>query len=346
MTRNVVIIAPWFESAGQVWLDDFVRSGDYVFRKLLRAGVARSWHERGATTPAAEWREFFGYARRAIAGRPDIVITLFPPLAMATSVWKQLTFSKSRIIAWAFNLGSTGGRLKGRIAGFLLRAVDLFVVHSSAERRVYSDWLGLPERRFRFVPLQRGGRAFSREENNEAPYILALGSAGRDYETLLKATADFPGRVVIVAKESIIESLGARPNVEFKSHLTMEECEKLMAGARLCVIPVGNLDTASGQVSFLMSMSYGVATIVTDCPGARDYISDGRDGVLTPPHDAAAMRAAITALWNDASRRETIGREGEKTWAERFSDEGAARALREALDDISADAGLSARTSG
>lgn len=345
MAREVVIIAPWFDSEGQVWLDDFVRSSAYAFRKLLRPGAAQSWHERGATTPASEWKDFFAYARRAFAGRPDIVIALFPPLALAAAFWKRATFSRARIIAWAFNLGSTNGWLKGKLTGVVLRAVDLFIVHSSAERRVYSSWLGLPERRFKFVPLQRGGRAFVREEDGETPYLLALGSAGRDYDTLLKATADFPGRVIIVAKDSVIESLSPRPNVDFKSHLTMEECEKLMAGARLCVIPIDNLDTASGQVSFLMSMSYGVATIATDCPGTRDYIDDGRNGVLAPPRDAERLKAAIDTLWNDAARRGSIGREGQKTWAEKYSDEGAAAALRQALDDVAGDIGSPARES-
>lgn len=343
MAREVVIIAPWFDREGQAWLDDFVRSSAYAFRKLLRPGAAQSWHERGATTPASEWREFFAYARRAFAGRPDIVVALFPPLALAAAFWKRATFSRARIIAWAFNLGSTSGWLKGKLTGAVLRAVDLFVVHSSAERRAYSSWLGLPEKRFRFVPLQRGGCAFARTENNETPYLLALGSAGRDYETLLKATEDFAGRVIIVAKDAIIASLRAQPNVEFKSGLTMEECEKLMAGARLCVIPIGNLDTASGQVSFLMSMSYGVATIATDCPGTRDYIEDGRDGLLVPPHDAARLKAAIDTLWSDAARRQSVGDEGRRTWAEKYSDEGAAAAFRRALDDVSGDIGSPAR---
>lgn len=345
MAREVVIIAPWFDREGQVWLDDFVRSSAYAFRKLLRPGSAQSWHERGATTPASEWKEFIAYARRAFAGRPDIVITLFPPLALAAAFWKAVTFSRARIIAWAFNLGSTNGWLKGKLTGVVLRAVDLFVVHSSAERQAYSSWLGLPERRFRFVPLQRGGRAFARQENRETPYILALGSAGRDYDTLLRATADFPGRVIIVAKDSIIDSLSPRPNLEFKSRLTMEECEKLMAGARLCVIPIDNLDTASGQVSFLMSMSYGVATIATDCPGTRDYINDGCDGLLVPRRDATSLKAAVDTLWDDAARRESVGREGQKTWAEKYSDEGAAAALSQALDDLTGDIGSPARGS-
>lgn len=343
MARQVVIIAPWFDSEGQVWLDDFVRSGAYAFRKLLRPGAAQSWHQRGATTPASEWKEFFAYARRTFAARPDIIVTLFPPLALAAAFWKRATFSRARIIAWAFNLGSTGGWLKGKLTGLVLRAVDLFVVHSSAERRAYSSWLGLPEKRFRFVPLQRGGCAFARQENNEAPYLLALGSAGRDYQTLLKATAGFAGRVVIVAKDAIIDSLSPQPNVEFRSGLTMEECEKLMAGARLCVIPIDNLDTASGQVSFLMSMSYGVATIATDCPGTRDYIDDGCDGLLVPPHDAARLKAAIDTLWDDAARRQSVGDAGRRTWADKFSDEGAAAELRRALDDVSGDSGSPAR---
>ena len=331
---DVVIIAPFFDGPADKWLDDFVEPCGYVFKKLRRFAREQSWHMRGKTTPLAEWREFLGYARRAFAERPDILVTAFPQLAFAAAFWKRVRFSRMPIIAWAFNLGSTQNKAKGFLAGLLLRSVDFFVVQSSEERVRYADWLGLPEGRFRFVPLQCGDRTLPRAEETQEPYLLAMGSAGRDYETLLKATQDFSGRMIVIAKEDIVARLPKRDNIAYLSNLTMRECEDYLAKARLNVVPVANTDTASGQVTFLLSMAYGVATIATDCPGTRDYLNDGVDA-LTPPHgDADALREAIESLWRDHVRREDIAANGKAAWASKFNDEAAARAFKDLLDSV------------
>lgn len=331
---NVVIIAPFFDGAADKWLDDFVQPCGYAFKKVKRFVREQSWHTRGKATPLSEWREFLGYASRAFAERPDVLVTAFPQLAFAAAFWKRVRFSRMPIIAWAFNLGSTQNKIKGFLAGLLLRSVDLFVVHSTEERSRYASWLGLPEGRFQFVPLQCGDRNLPRNEEADEPYLISMGSAGRDYATLLRATEGFTGRLVIIAKPEMVDALPKRDNVTYLSNLTMLECEERLARARLNVVPVDNMDTASGQVTFLLSMAYGVATIATDCPGTRDYLNDGIDA-LTPPHgDASALRDAIELLWRDDARREEIAANGKRAWAARFNDEAAAAAFKELLDSV------------
>lgn len=334
MATKVVIIAPTFEKPDSVWLDDFIETSAYRFQKVLRGRREKSWHERGAVTETSEWREFFFYARRAFAEKPDIVATNFPQLAFAAALVKALTFRKTLIIAWSFNLGSTANKLKGRIAGLFLRPVTRFIVHSSEERVRYAAWLGLPEDRFVFAALQRGAPGLKRQEETQAPYIVAMGSAGRDYETLAAATEDFPGKVVIVAKQQIADQLPKRANLDVRSGLSMAECDRLLVAARLNVVPIANLDTASGQVTFINSLAHGVATIATDCPGTRDYLIDGENALIVPPRDAAAMRGAIDALWSDAARREAIAAAGVKSWRDRFSDQSAAAAFKQILDRL------------
>ncbi|MBI1366156.1 MAG: glycosyltransferase [Alphaproteobacteria bacterium] len=331
---NVLVLAPMFDGADSKWLDDFVCSELYAIEKAYRRRKQRSWHQRGARTPLAEWIEFLDYARRAFARKPDIIVTVFPAVAFAVAVWKRVLFRRTPIIAWAFNIGSTASALKGRLAGIVLRGVDLFVVHSREERQHYARWLDLPVERFRFVPLQRGGRKFQRKEETSQPYMLAMGSAGRDYQTLIDATRDLGARVVIVAKQDVLRPLKPHSDVEFCSNLSMSKCEELLSAARLNVVPISNVDTASGQVTFLMSLCYGVPTVATDCPGTRDYLTNGHDALLVPAGDAGALRSAIKWLWTNESERARIGQNGLRTWKERFSDPPAAAALEETLEFV------------
>ncbi len=47
--------------------------------------------------------------------------------------------------------------------------------------------------------------------------------------------------------------------------------------------------------------------VTTDVPGCRDVVSDGRDGLLVPPHDAQALAQAIARLDDDPALARRLG---------------------------------------
>jgi len=49
------------------------------------------------------------------------------------------------------------------------------------------------------------------------------------------------------------------------------------------------------------------AIVAADGPGLREIVRDGENGVLVPPHDAAALAAAIERLASDADARRRMG---------------------------------------
>jgi glycosyltransferase involved in cell wall biosynthesis len=56
------------------------------------------------------------------------------------------------------------------------------------------------------------------------------------------------------------------------------------------------------------AMSRGLPVVSFDCPrGPSDIITPGRDGLLVPEQDTAALGAAIAALIDDPSRRKAMG---------------------------------------
>ena len=327
------IVAPFMESDGY-WIDDFGHRDDLAFTKIAIVKKPTSWHLRGPRTPLHDWLAHLKQSYLAIRMKPDGFITSFPQLALTTSFLLSVFFwRKAKLIAWTFNLGSLGSRWKGLATGFLLRKVDMFAVHSRAEIQYYSDWLGLPESRFRFVPLQKGDIP-DFGKSDRPPYVLSMGSANRDYATLSRAVQPLDLPVIVVAKESELSHFAGIPNVTPMHGLTEEECLELLAFARINVVPLKDTQTASGQVSFINGMRMGVATIATDCVGSVDYIEDGRTGLLVPPNDAEAMREAILKLWHQDRAREEIANNAKTHAKNHFSDEAAARHLFEAIDDV------------
>lgn len=329
------IAAQFFTGTGDVWLDDFIADPKLRFRKITPRRAVASWHERGGAAPLAEWRGHFDQAADALAGAPFGVVTCFPQLALAVSARKLLSpWRRPRLVAHNFNLGALGGGLKGRAAGAALAGVDRFLVHSREEIAAYSAWLGLPSDRFVFVPLQMGAIPFERRENVEAPFILAMGSAGRDYALLVAAADALRIRTIIIASAQIAAGLRSSPFVEVRTGLDLEACRKLAAEARLCVTPLANDETASGQVTFLTSMQLGVPTLVTRAPGSVDYVDHMQTGVLLEPRSQQDLEEKIALVWNDAALRARLGAAARAKALADYSDEGAARALAAVLNGL------------
>ena len=329
------VAAQFFEGPDDVWLDDFIEDPQFRFQKIAPRARTESWHQRGGAAPASEWRGHFAQARDALQGAPFGVITCFPQLALAASVQKRMApFRRTRLVAHNFNLGALRGRLKGRAAGAALSAVDRFLVHSRAEVSAYAGWLGLPPERFVFAPLQMGVLRHERRENLDAPFIAALGSAGRDYALLVAAADALRIRTIIVTSPQIAAGLARSDYVDVRTGLDLEACRKLTAEARLCVTPLANEDTASGQVTFLTSLQLGVPTLVTRAPGSVDYVDHMRTGVLLEPRSRSDLERHIALLWNDADLRERLGAAGRVKALAEYSDDAAARTLAAVLRSL------------
>ncbi len=324
------VAANFFSGVDDRWLDDFIEDDTLEFAKILPV-EQHDWHRGGMHTGVGQWRQHMTQARAAIADQPDGVVTCFPQLAFCVALLKRLGMTRARIVAHNFNLGTASGRLRGWTTGRVLSAVDRFLVHSPVEVERYARWLSLPRERFEFVPLQRGDVPASRPAQGAEPYILAMGSAHRDYGTLLEAARRLGYPVKIVCKASIAETLDPPANVEVLSDLSREECWSLLAGARISATPVSNLETASGQVTFVDAMRLGAPLLVTRCPGSEGYVEHLETGILVEPFDVDEMALWLGRLWDDAELRERLSGAARAFYDAQLSDGAAAERLRRVL---------------
>lgn len=326
------ILADFFSSGNSRWLDDFIDHPALEFVKVPPDTAAASWHsQRGVTTGGRKWLRHFAHARKALAQDPDGIITCFPQLAMSVGLLLRLTGRRIPVVAHNFNIGALVPGPRQRIARLAASRIDRFLVHSPSEVAPYAAYLGVPEERVRFVALQRPAPMFARAEDTETPYLLAMGSAHRDYATLIAALEPLRYRTIVVTREDIIAGLPRHPWIEYRHGLSAEACLELLAAARISVTPVSNMETASGQVTFINAMRMGVPLVVTRCPGAEGYVTDGETGLLAAPFDAGDMRAKIETLWTDPGLRERLGMRAQRYAEEHFSDEAAAATLRDIL---------------
>jgi glycosyltransferase involved in cell wall biosynthesis len=66
-------------------------------------------------------------------------------------------------------------------------------------------------------------------------------------------------------------------------------------------------------------MAHARPVVATDVGGLRDLVVDGETGVVVPPRDPAALRAALDRLLADPALRRRLGSAGRRRAQERFS---------------------------
>jgi glycosyltransferase involved in cell wall biosynthesis len=72
-------------------------------------------------------------------------------------------------------------------------------------------------------------------------------------------------------------------------------------------------------VACLEAMAHARPVVATDVGGLRDLVVDGETGVVVPPRDPAALRAALDRLLADPALRRRLGSAGRRRAQERFS---------------------------
>jgi len=102
----------------------------------------------------------------------------------------------------------------------------------------------------------------------------------------------------------LVEKLKIAGNVHFVGLVPHHEVARYLASADIYV-STSFIDSTS--VSLLEAMACGLAPVVTDIPGNREWIQDGVNGFLFPPRDSRALAEKIIQLIENPKLRELFG---------------------------------------
>lgn len=330
------VVTPLTEAEG--WIDAFVPEGQHSFATVssCRNTSGSDWHVRVTRgTPLSGWHTYWNVSKNALRGAQG-VITVFPQLAATVALRRRITLQRRMpMVAWCFNVGRFSPGLRQTAARLALSQVDRFVVHSTGEIALVADYLGIPHDRVTFVPLQRADIPIEADEEREAPFLLAMGSANRDYATLVEAARRTQLPLTIVASPRAVQGIDMPGNVTVLSGLSARECLILAQRARASIVPLADVGAASGQVTVIEAQRMRRPVIATRSIGTVDYIAHDRTGVLVDQGDATGLAEAMLSLWHDRTRRDRIAEQGALFARQNYSDEAAGQALGRILDEVS-----------
>jgi glycosyltransferase involved in cell wall biosynthesis len=192
-----------------------------------------------------------------------------------------------------------------------IRSVSKVVVFSANQVPILQNYFGLEPECIDVVP-------FGVDTNYYNPSALsgAIGGGGlvaiggdsrRDYATLAEAVriADVP--LTLVCYPRNIAGISLPPQISVLSGIYHDDYRRLLLSADLVVTPTVAPAYPSGQSVVLEAMSMGRATLTTESPAMREYVTNGVNGVLVPPREPATMAQVIRDLLADAGKRQSLG---------------------------------------
>lgn len=187
------------------------------------------------------------------------------------------------------------------VARTLIRLLDgphvRYAVLSEGERESFAETWGIPVDRVVFTPFPMTLYDHWDEPTHDGGYLFAGGNSLRDYELLAEAVRDVDVDVHVASRW-----VPAHPTERLHARTTShDEFVELLLGCRAMVLPLERSVRSAGQQTYLNAMVLGKPVVVTDGLGVRDYIVDGVTGVVVPPDDPQALRAALVHLLDPAN---------------------------------------------
>jgi glycosyltransferase involved in cell wall biosynthesis len=144
-------------------------------------------------------------------------------------------------------------------------------------------------------------------EPAEVLYVGRL-SPEKNIDTLLEAVGDL--NLVVAGdgplRERVPAALGSVPHADV---------ERLLERASVLVAPC---EREGFGLAAAEAMAFGRPVVAAAGGALLDLVTDGETGLLVPPRDAPALRAAVERLLADPDLRERLGRAGRAVARERF----------------------------
>lgn len=173
----------------------------------------------------------------------------------------------------------------------------------------------------RFHPSVSGEGVRSRHAIGAGePLVLFVGRLVRHkgIEYLLEALAHVEARLLVAGAgdheaplRRMAAALGIQGRVTFAGRVPTKDLPAYFAAADVFVLPSISRLEAFG-IAALEAMATGTPVVVSNVPGIREVIDDGREGLLAEPMNPEDLAAKVRRLLEDPERRRAMGAQGRR----------------------------------
>jgi glycosyltransferase involved in cell wall biosynthesis len=231
------------------------------------------------------------------------------------------------------------------------RFADAFVAVSAEDRRKMIDVEGVDADKIRLIPNgipepEAGGGAEVRRElgvGTDDPLIGVVCELRAQkalevlFEAALRLRDEFPALTVLVAGdgpererlEAEVRRLGLEGTVRLLG--IRRDVPALLDALDVAVL---SSDYEGSPLSVMEYMAAGLPVVSTRVGGVPELVEDGREGLLVPPRDPAALADAIRRLLRDQAEAERLGANGRVRQRREFSLDAMVRRVEELYEEL------------
>lgn len=254
----------------------------------------------------------------------DLILSHGMQSGIVLSLWRRLFPTKAKHVVFdigAFNSGAEKGPAL-HLMQFASKSIDGVIYHTSSQRTYYERFYPWLAGKSRFIPFGTDMDYFNMEDRppSEAPYMVCVGSAKRDWNTLIAAyeKSDTTVRLKLIGHaDRRYEGISG---VEQLPVLPIRELMEQIWGAAFCVLPMESLPYSCGQMTLMQQMALGKCVFAADVPSFADYIEDGVTAITYPHGNAEALAERLKWAVSHPRERDAIARRGAEFLRERCNE--------------------------
>ena len=256
------------------------------------------------------------------------------------NAWEEI--KPEKLYWWGFFFH--GQRAKRFVKAFMRRYYRenvKLIIFSECEREMYAEEMDLPESAFISIPYGDWANACAEETDSSVDfetsnYYFSGGYSNRDYVWLHREFEKMPERRLVIAassnntdlKEYIAAGHG-KENIQVVYDVPSAEFDRLLAGAKACIMPFKADTGASGQSVTLRCMRLNKLIIATDTAIMREYVVNGETGLLFERE--SDLTPVLEMVETDPGRTEKMTVNSRRLFEEQFAYETIAGKLIAAL---------------
>ncbi len=161
---------------------------------------------------------------------------------------------------------------------------ETYIVNAAYDAKLYHKELGIPSYKLKVLPYGDWNELTITEpvqSQATEEYYFAGGYTDRDYASLIKAFHNIDKKLIIVGSHLNKDLKVKVPtHIEIRKDIDRKEFHQLVRDAKACILPMKQATGASGHMVLFNYMKDGKAAVVSNVPGLKEYVADGKSALL------------------------------------------------------------------
>lgn len=251
-------------------------------------------------------------------GQYDLIVSHGMQSGVVLSLFRRIFKTKAKHIV--FDIGSFNSAAESgfalKLMQFASKSVDGLIYHTSSQLdyyRKFFPWLVEKSQFIRFgTDLEFFDPAALTDAEDKNKYILCVGYAKRDWDTLVKAYRQLNTDLTLRLVGHVCDGYRDVPGVEQIPFVPIKELIGQIYNAAFCALPLESFNYSYGQMTLMQQMALGKCVVAAKVPSLVDYVEDGKTAVLYEPCNAADLADKLEKLSKDETLRMDIAETGKR----------------------------------